>query len=293
MINSKDDPKYVIITPARNEQDFIVHTVESIISQTLRPLRWIIVNDGSTDNTEAIVQEYVRKHDFIELVNLNRNGNRNFGKKAMAFRRGMAEIQDLDYEFIGNLDADISLEQNYYRSIINKFYEDHKLGVAGGIVYTKIGNRFSTSDETLDSVGGAVQLFRKLCFVEIGGYIPLAWGGIDAAAEIKARMLGWKVRKFAEHKVLEYRRTGSAGMSLIENKIREGRRFYSLGYDASFYLLRCIYRVKDRPFIIGSVLSCYGFLESIIRRRPILLPTDLVLFLREEQRQRLANLIKR
>jgi glycosyltransferase involved in cell wall biosynthesis len=288
--NSIENRKYVIITPARNEEDFIARTITAVISQTLRPLRWLIVNDGSTDGTRKIVESYLKRYDFIKLVNLERDGDRNFGGKVIAFSRGVLELQNLDYEFIGNLDADISVPPDYYRSIIKYFDADPKLGIAGGIVYTKVGKRFSTSDKTLDSVGGAVQLFRKRCFEAVGGYMLLDCGGEDAGAEIKARMLGWTVRKFPDCKVFEHRRTGSAEASLLRSKVREGRRFYSLGYALLFYAIRCIYRSKDRPFIIGSIAAFYGFMESYLRRRPILLPQDEVAYLRSEQRQRLKRI---
>jgi biofilm PGA synthesis N-glycosyltransferase PgaC len=285
--------RYVLVTPARDEEDFIGQTIESVSLQTLRPLRWIIVNDGSTDKTREIVESYLEKYEFIKLVNLEREGNRNFSGKAIAFSHGVAELQNLDYDFIGNLDADIWVEPDYYRCIIQHFDMDPELGIAGGIVYTKIGNSFSTVDETLDSVGGAVQLFRRTCFDAVGKYLSLECGGEDAVAEIKAKMYGWKVRKFPELKVFEQRRTGSAGSSAIRAKVREGHRFYSLGYDFLFYVLRCVYRIKNRPLIIGSIAALYGFLQSMVRRRPILLPPDVVAYLRTEQRGRLMRIAAR
>jgi glycosyltransferase involved in cell wall biosynthesis len=282
-----NDAKYVVITPAHNEQGYIKYAIQSILSQTLKPLRWVIVSDGSTDKTKDIVKDYIGKYEFIKLINLERDGGHNFGRKSIAFKRGLSELHDIEYDYIGNLDADIYLEPGYYENVLQKFYEDKKLGIAGGIVYTKVGNSFSTFDETLDSVGGAVQLFRRPCFEAVGGLVPLEYGGEDAAAEIKAKMLGWKVRKYPEQKVFEQRRTGSAGLSLLGSKVREGQRFYSLGYDALFYLVRCIYRLKDRPYIIGSIAALYGFFGSIIRCKPILLPPQVVTHLRSEQRQRL------
>lgn len=282
-----DNEKYVVITPAHNEQDYIHYAIKSILSQTIKPLQWIIVNDGSTDKTKEIVEPYVRGNGFIKLINLERDGGHNFGRKAIAFQKGFSELEGIEYDYIGNLDADILLEPDYYRKMIKEFYADPKLGIGGGIVYTKVGNRFLTSDETLDSVGGAVQLFRKSCFEAVGGYVPLQYGGIDAAVEIKAKMLGWKVRKFPGDKVFEQRRTGSAGTTLLRSRVREGQRFYSLGYDFWFYFIRCIFRTKDRPFIFGSVASFYGFIWSIFKGKPILLSKEVVEYLRYQQRLRL------
>lgn len=285
--------KYIIITPAHNEQEFIANTIDSVVAQTLKPSMWIIVNDGSTDMTGDIVRSYLEQHQFITLVNLVRKGDRSFAKKAIAFGRGLAEIRSLNYQFIGNLDADILLEPDYFEKLLQEFNKDASLGVGGGIVYHKIGNRFLTSDINTGSVGGAVQLFRRSCFEAIGGYEPLECGGIDAAAEIKARMLGWGVKKFPEYRVVEQRGTGSAQARPLRARIVLGHRFYSLGYTLLFYLARCLYRCNDPPFLVGSMAELYGYMQSMIQRRPIALSQEVVSYLREEQRQQLRQLRQR
>ncbi|HEY5705678.1 MAG TPA: glycosyltransferase family A protein [Terrimicrobiaceae bacterium] len=281
---------FVIITPAHNEEEFIANTIESMLSQTMRPLRWVIVNDGSIDGTRTVVERFLT-HSFIRLVNIERREGRHFGMKAEAFRRGLLELNDISYDYIGNLDADISLRPDYFESILNEFERDRSLGLAGGIVYTKMGETFVTQDKTLDSVGGAVQLFRRSCFEQVGGYISLEFGGIDAAAEITARMKGWRVRKFLNCRVYEHRRTGTASAHPFAARVKEGRRFHSLGYGVLFYFLRCLYRAKDRPLFLGSAAAFYGFLESIFRGRPIVLPREVVQYLREEQRQKLRAIL--
>jgi glycosyltransferase involved in cell wall biosynthesis len=284
--------KYVLVTAARNEEAFITKTIESVLLQTIRPLQWVIVNDGSSDGTMKVIELLVNKFDFISLINLEREGNRHFGHKAFAFRRGVQRLNNLDYQFIGNLDADIFLGPDYYENILKKFIDDPRLGIAGGIIYTKIGERFSTTDQTIDSVAGAVQLFRKECFQAIGCYIPLEYGGEDAAAEIKARMLGWRVQKFSEYRVFEQRRTGTAEAKPIIARLREGKRFYSLGYGLLYYLIRSIYRIKDPPFFIGSFAALYGYLVCYLKQQPVLLPINMVKFLRNEQLERLKKNLK-
>jgi poly-beta-1,6-N-acetyl-D-glucosamine synthase len=282
-------PGYVIITPAHNEEAFIEKTIESVINQTVRPAKWIIVNDSSTDRTCEIVERYVSHHDFIQLIKVKREAGRHFGNKVRAFNHGVAALLGSGYDYIGNLDADISIGSDYFEKILPEFDKDPKLGIAGGIVYTKIHNNFVTHDETLDSVGGAVQMFRRTCFEEIGGYLALPFGGIDAAAEITARMRGWKVRKFPENRVFEHRRTGTAVSGPLAARIKEGRRFYSLGYGFVFYLVRCLYRLKDRPFVLGSAAALLGYLDSMIRLRPVVLSREAVLYLRAEQRGKLRR----
>jgi len=284
--------EYIIITPAHNEEEFIERTIVAMEAQTVRPRRWIIVNDASDDTTADIVRGYCQRNKFMKLVNVERPAGRHFGNKARAFNRGLAEVGDEKYGYIGNLDADISLGPNYYENILREFDKDPKLGIAGGIIFTRIGNEFVTCDKTLDSVAGAVQLFRRTCYDEIGGYPVLSQGGIDTAAEITARMKGWKVRKFPENRAFEYRRTGTAMVGPLISRIKEGRHFHSLGYGALFYFLRCVYRLMDRPVILGSVAGLAGYLESVLRRQPIVLPPETVRYLRVEQREKLKRLLR-
>ena len=280
---------YVIITPAHNEEAFIEKTVTSMISQSVKPAKWVVVNDGSVDHTGVIVQRYAERHPFIQLVNLERDPERNFARKVIAFNRGLAEVQTFDFKYIGNIDADMSFEPNYFENILREFEADPNLGIGGGIVYTKYTDEFLTYDTTLDTVGGKVQLFRRECFEQIGGYLPLKYGGIDATAEIMARMRGWTVRKSLSNVTYEHRPTGFAYGNALTAMMREGRRFYSLGYSPLFFLMRCLYRCKDYPPILGSGAALLGFVNSLLRRQPIVLAPEVVNYLRAEQRTKLKR----
>ncbi len=283
--------KYVIITPAHNEEKFIEKTISSVIAQKARPLKWVIVNDGSTDRTREIIKKYLSQNDFIELINVERGTERSFGNKAKAFNLGVQYLRGVDYEFIGNLDADIILQPDYYSNILHMFAGDGKLGICGGIIYTTVGNTWMTTDWTLDSVAGAVQLFRCECFTDIGeGYAPLPYGGIDAAAEITAKMKGWEVRKSLVNKAYEQRQTGTATSGPLAACYRLGWRLHSLGYGLVFFGLRCLYRIGDPPAVLGSCTTFLGFVVSMIKRRPVLLPDTVVEHLRREQRHRLYRM---
>ena len=281
---------YVLITPARNEEAFIERTIRSMICQTVLPAKWVIVDDGSIDSTASIVGQYLAKYEWIEMIKMPQHRESNFAAKVAAINAGVKFVKGMDYSFIGNLDADISLPPNYYEDIISEFESDPRLGIAGGIVYSKNGHSFTNDDTALDSVAGAVQLFRKECFDQVGGYIPLENGGIDAAAEIIARMKGWRVRKFREKMVYQHRRTGSARKWLLAARYHEGVQFHSLGYSTAFYLFRTVYRLKiDRPFLISGVVSLCGFLSARVRNCPISLPPKAVSYLRSEQAGKLRN----
>ena len=283
---------FVIVTPAHNEETFIEETIRSMLRQTVRPLQWIIVNDGSTDRTPDIVASYAAGYPFIRLVDRHRQGERHFGNKAHAFNQGLSQCDVAAFRFIGNLDADISLEADYFEKVLRKFEQDPGLGLAGGMVRTRIGDQFVSQDVALDSVAGAVQFFRRECFEQVGGYRPLPLGGIDSAAEITARMRGWTVRTFPELCVLENRRTGTATAPPLLSRVKEGRRYHSLGYGFVFLCLRCLYRAMDRPRILGSVAIFIGYVRGLVSRSPILLPPDTVQYLRGEQHAKLRQQLK-
>jgi glycosyltransferase involved in cell wall biosynthesis len=273
--------QYAIITPAKNEEPYIERTIESVISQTHKPSRWIIVDDGSTDHTAAIVSKYLASHDFIRLVKM-REGDRNFASKVHAFNAGLELLKGAEYPFIANLDADISLAPDYYANIIAEFEMDPRLGVAGGQVYTISDGKLVSEDAAPDSIGGAVQVFRRECFDQVGGYLPLELGGEDATAEIIARMKGWSVRKFSANQVCEHRRAGLTKDKALA-MYRLGMRFHSLGYSAVYYILRSLYRLSDNPPVIGSAFALLGFFCARFRRRPVQMPQEAVSYLRSEQ----------
>lgn len=285
--------KCIIVTPAHNEEAFIEKTCESIAAQTLRSLKWIVVDDASSDSTSSIVERYQRAHpDRIELLRANRPPGRDFRNKVRAFELGLARARELGYEYIGNLDADISLQPDYYATMLQHLEADPQLGIAGGMVASMIDGKFVSQGVALDSVAGAVQLFRRQCFEQIGGYKALPLGGIDAAAEITARMHGWKTRTFAEVQVLEYRRTGTANAHPLRARMREGQRLYSLGYGLPFFVVRCVRRCLEKPRIIGSLAALYGYVRAALSRDPHVLPAQVVAYLRREQRRKLLRLLR-
>jgi poly-beta-1,6-N-acetyl-D-glucosamine synthase len=168
-----------------------------------------------------------------------------------------------------------------------------RLGVAGGLIHELINGSFVKQRTSLDSVAGAVQLFRKECYDAISGYVPLRFGGVDSAAEITARMHGWDVRTFQDLEVRHHRRVSSGETGLIKTKLRHGRRHYSLGYHPAFEALRCIYRVTDRPWAVGSVLTAIGYIWAWVVQQKRELPAEVIEYVRAEQRNRLHCLLSR
>jgi len=187
--------KYVLITPARNEEAFIEKTLASMLKQTVLPERWVIVDDGSTDDTAEIVAPFAERTSWIEFLRREQRTERNFAGKVHAFKAGLERVQSIDYEIIGNLDADLSFDADYLAFLIRKFAEDPRLGVAG-TPFTQNSGYDSTKDsfEGENHVAGGCQLFRRRCFEEIGGYVPNRVGGIDWVAVTTARITALSAR---------------------------------------------------------------------------------------------------
>jgi glycosyltransferase involved in cell wall biosynthesis len=284
-----DTGDYVLITPARNEAGHLPRTIAAVAAQLRLPREWVIVDDGSTDATARIAEEAALRHPFVRCLRVEREGGRCFGQKARAFAVGRAHLRSDTYAFIGNLDADIELPPDYYAQVLERMARDPRIGLAGGCVQTRVGETFHCSDRSPDTVAGAVQLFRRACFEEIGGYPALPFGGIDAAAELAAKQHGWRVEKLLDLTVSEHRRTGGAEAHPLRAKFNEGRRFHSLGYGTGWFLLRCLYRAGDPPLVAGSVAAAAGYLESVVRGRPVVLPPATVAYWRSEHRRRIRN----
>ena len=216
--------EYVLITPARNEAEFIEKTIQSVIAQTVLPKRWVIVSDGSTDGTDQIVEKYRLGRDWLELVRLPERQERNFAAKVQAFNAGYERVKHLSFEVIGNLDADVSFDEGYLAYLIGKFEEMLTLGVAGTHYVEGDFHSFRDSYINVHHVNGQCQLFRRACFENIGGYVPIKGGGIDWVAVTTARMKGWTTYSFSDRTFYHHRRMGTAGSSELGARFHYGKK---------------------------------------------------------------------
>ena len=283
-------PAYILITPARNEALFIEKTIVSVVAQTMRPIKWVIVSDGSTDATDDIVCKYVREYSWIELVRTPEHRERHFAAKVHAFNAGYARVKDLEYEIIGNLDADVSFdERDYFAFLISKFAEDRRLGV-GGTPYRHENSTRSSCFISVEDVVGACQLFRRECFEEIGGYLPVKDGGVDDVAYLTARMKGWRTRTFTDKLFTHHRQSGTAQHGPFKARFRTGSLNYALGSHPIWEVFRTAYQMAKRPFIIGGLMLAAGYLWAMVRCVERSMPHELVAFRRREQMQRLRKL---
>ena len=283
---------YVLITPARNEETFIEMTIQSVIKQTVLPVKWVIVNDGSTDATSSIVRPYLVNHRWIELVDLPVRRERNFAAKVYAFNAGQERVKDLEYEIIGNLDADVSLDEDHFEFLLGEFGKDPSLGVAGTIFEEQGYNSGSDSFEGKNHVSGQCQIFRRNCFEEIGGYRANKAGGIDWMAVTTARMMGWTTRSFREKSFFHHRTMGTAERGRLASSFSYGEKDYYLGGHPVWEIFRVAYRMTKRPYLLDGVALGSGYLWALLSRTARPVSNELMRFHRKEQMRKLRAIFR-
>lgn len=281
-------PSYVLITPARNEAQFIELTLKSVVSQTVRPIKWVIVSDGSTDGTDEVVSRYAAENPWIELVRMPERRERHFAGKVHAFNAGYARAKDLNYTVLGCMDADISFDSEYFSFLLEKLADDPSLGLVG--TPFKDTSMYDYRFVSIEHVSGACQLFRRECFESIGGYVPMKLGGIDHVAVITARMKGWKTRTFTEKICLHHRKIGTAGRGVMKERFRTGTLDYALGGHPVWEVFRTVYQMSKPPYVVGGLVLLTGYVTAALRRLQRPVSEELVRFRRREQMQRLRKL---
>jgi glycosyltransferase involved in cell wall biosynthesis len=282
--------KYVLVTPAHNEEAFIEKTIRSVAHQSIAPAKWIIVSDRSTDGTDEIVRHYAKQYDFLHLLRIEGNAERWFGGQVRAFCAGYEQLRGMEYEFIGNVDADVTFGSDYYENILRRFQQNSKLGIAGGFIYEKDDGDFKSRNfNSARSVANAVQLFRRECYEMTGGYMPLQYGGHDWVIEVAARMKGWEVQAFPELPVFHHRCTGTGDGRILRARFRQGLMDYAVGSHPFFEFVKCLRRIKARPYFLGGLFRMAGFVWGYVRREERIVSHELVRYLRDEQVTRVLN----
>ncbi len=279
---------YVLISPARNEEQFIELTLRSMIAQNHLPLRWVIVSDGSTDRTDEIVRGYAASHPWIELLRMPERTERHFAGKVYAFNAGYDRVRDLDFDVVGNLDADTSFEPDHFAFLLGKMQAHPELGVAGA-PFREESFQYDYRFSSIENVWGGCQLFRRQCYEAIGGYMPLKGGCIDHVAVLSARYHGWKTRTFPERVCMHHRKMGTAQVGNLSARFRLGVKDHSVGNHPLWEASRTVYQMARRPFIVGGLALGAGYAWAAIRRKEVPLPKDIVRFVRREQMQRLKR----
>jgi glycosyltransferase involved in cell wall biosynthesis len=287
-------PAYVIVTPARNEADYIERTIKSVLAQRIRPLKWVIVSDGSTDGMDDIVRAYAAENPWIELVRMPERRERHFAGKVHAFNAGYARMAGLRYEVVVNLDGDTSFDEDYFSFLLQKLSETPQLGLVAGRLVDVVSNlSYNYAITGVDYVSGPCQVFRRECFADIGGYQPLKSGGVDMVAVLSARAKGWETRTFTEKPYYHHRPMNGAQMKGVRERLHTGRKDYLLGSHPVWEIFRSLYRMKDKPYVFGGILVLAGYFWPFLRRVERTIPKDLSELRQKEQMQRLRGICRR
>ena len=278
-------PRYVVITPIRDEEAYIEKTIDSVVSQTITPLQWIIVDDGSTDGTGGLIDNAASLYPWILSIHRENRGYRKAGGGVIdAFYAGYASLSNEDWDFVVKLDGDLSFESDYFEKCFAIFRKDPKLGVGGGDIYNLIEGKLKLEKQPHFHVRGATKIYKRDCWDAIGGF--LAAPGWDTLDEVKANMLGWTSYSFHELKLTHHRYTGGAD-GTWRNTVKNGLSDYICGYHPVFMMVKCLKRLLQKPYFIGSVGLMYGFLSCYARNIDQVNDPQLIRYIRREQIGRL------
>ncbi len=280
-------PGYVVITPVRDEVDHVRHTLASLSGQTCLPLRWVIVDDGSTDGTSQLLDDFAARHDWVCVVHRPDRGHRaNGGGVVEAFYAGYERLSDLYWDFLVKLDADLSFAPDYFERCLARFDAEPQLGIGGGTVYGERDN-----ETVVNSVGdppfhvrGATKVYRRACWQQISPLIRAP--GWDTLDEVRANLQGWRTQTFADLAVMQHKPTGGAD-GTWSNSFKNGRANYMTGYHPVFMLAKCMKRLRLQTRGLESIGLMAGYLSCYLKRTPVLADGDAVRYLRNQQLRRM------
>jgi biofilm PGA synthesis N-glycosyltransferase PgaC len=278
---------YIIITPVRDEEKLIENTVLCLINQTIKPSEWIIVNDGSTDRTGAIIDHYAEKLPWIRTVHRRNRGFRKSGGGVIeAFYDGYSEISADDWDFIVKLDGDLIFGVRYFERCFAEFLKDPNLGIGGGTVFNLVDGSVVSESNPAFHVRGATKIYRRAFWENSGGLLTApGWDTID---EIKANMLNWRTRTFPHVHIFQQKVTGSAD-GIWKNAFKNGKGSYASGYHPLYMILKCIKRFLNAPYGLESLGLMAGFLCGHLRKLPRIQEKELIAYLRQQQLKRLKR----
>jgi len=262
-----------------------------MVGQRFRPLKWVIVSDGSTDGTDDLVRKYSADNPWIELLRMPERAERHFAGKVHAFNAGYAKARELNPDVVGNLDADVSIEPDHFQFLLSKFGGNPELGV-GGSPFREGSQQYDYRFSNIENVWGGCQLFRRECYEAIGGYTPVKGGGVDHIAVVSARMKGWKTRTFTDKVCIHHRVMNTAEQGALKAKFRLGAKDYSFGNDPVWELFRTFYQMRNPPFVLGGIALGAGYFWSMVRRSNISVSSDVAAFTHREQMHRLGKFVK-
>lgn len=261
--------KYVLISPCRNEAAYMRQTLDSVVEQSEKPAKWIIVDDGSTDETADILQEYANIHDWIQVIKKPNRGHRAVGPGVIeAFYYGYKTIDPDDYDYSCKLDLDLRLPIKYFEILMDRMEADPQLGTCSGKSYIEDGDQLVSERKGDEMSLGMTKFYRTACFVDIGGFVhEVMWDGIDCHL---CRMKGWKACSWGETELrfIHLRPMGSSQQNIYVGRMRHGYGQYFMGTGFIYMFVSSVNRMIEKPYITGGLAMLWGWLKSFIQNKP-------------------------
>ncbi|MEO1677757.1 MAG: glycosyltransferase [Pseudomonadota bacterium] len=278
---------YVLISPCRNEAPFMRRTLDSVLAQTAPPALWVIVDDGSTDETPEILGSYAERHPFIRIVRRPDRGRRAVGPGVIeAFYAGLETVDLEDFEYLCKLDLDLDLPPGYFEQLIEQMRTDARLGTCSGMPYflNSAGQQVSERCGPEMSVG-MTKFYRRACFQDIGGFVPqVMWDAIDCHT---ARMRGWRAIAIDDPALAfeHLRPMGSSEKGVLNGRRRHGFGQYFMGSDPAYFAATALYRTTRPPYLIGGLAMIQGYVAAWARGEARYPDPEFRAFLRRFQRR--------
>lgn len=270
---AKHGTNYILISPARDEEKYIMQTLESVVCQTITPSKWIIVDDGSSDKTPEIIESYRKRFDWINVLRIDRDTARQPGSPIVnAFNRGYDLIKDSEFDFVVKLDCDLRFAPDYFEKLLQEFEKDTRLGIGSGIYLEDHSTGWLPIKMPTYHTAGACKFMRKECFTQIDGFV--AAKGWDTVDEIRAQMRGWRTRHFVDLHMYHLKNEGS-GIGFVKTNAMHGEIYYLTGGSKLFFILKVLHRiVTGQPFFIGGFMVFYGYLRAALQGRKRLVTNE-------------------
>jgi len=280
---------YVIVSPAKDEESYIEFTIQSVIKQSIKPVLWVIVDDGSKDKTPEIVRHWSDVYSFIQLLRNPGNGDRQPGARVVrAFNYGYKVAKAIPHDLVVKLDCDLSFEADYFEKILKRFQENKQLGIASGVYFERNKNGlWEEIQMPWYHAAGACKVVRRTCFEEIGGFIAAA--GWDTLDEIRAMTKGWHTGHFRDLEIKHHKAEGS-GIGIIKTSIMHGEIFYRLGGNKLFLLAKSLRRMTKKPYVTAGLALIWGYLRSALTFKKLLVTPMEAQFYNVLLRKRLLKL---
>jgi glycosyltransferase involved in cell wall biosynthesis len=262
--------RYALISPCRDEADYCRRTLESVTSQTIPPSLWVIVDDGSTDGTPKILEEYTERFDYIRVVRREDRGRRSVGPGVIdAFYAGYATINPDEYNYVCKLDLDLDIPPRYFETMIRRMEADPRIGTCSGKAYFRDEKDQLISEACGDEMSvGMIKFYRTSCFRQIGGFVrEVMWDGIDCH---RCRMLGWIAVSWDEPDIrfVHLRAMGSSHNGILTGRARHGFGQYFMGTGLAYMAVSAVFRMTRPPLVIGGMAMWWGYVRAWAQGRP-------------------------